>query len=473
MKPIENGVVQVISPSMLDSFDASTPFGCERRGWFKYVAGLKEPQSDNMVLGEQLHSTLEKMLTGQPVGEVPSIVETLVKQSASWIAGIEKRIVGVEAPMPEGFTVQGIPVSPRSRCDAVTDEPSIIDWKTTSDIEKYGKTPGQLAKNTQMLIYARAFHPTAEKVILRHGQFQTKGKPLFRVSEVTLDRKTLDSNFESITIPLVEKIRQVARETEARAVTANRNACRMCPHKGICPADKENPLMSIFAKFRQTPAAPTAPTSQPITPPDAPKSDPALAAKPVEGFEPKPATKHKFVDVDAPARESVLAQVAAAPVVMTSEQMVKATDALEPVKSMTVAEFAVTTVHPGKADMNDPKPSPPPVGEKRRPGRPPGSKNKPKDAPVAAPAPISPAVTTGGAEILEPVNEDFLSLESVTVSYGLTLNMGDYNSARIDVSMTARCSDSMADAAYEALLGRVKAKVEAEVSALANAKGGK
>lgn len=429
MKPIENGIVQVISPSMLDSFDASTPFGCERRGWYKYVAGIKEPQSDNMVLGEHLHSTIEKMLTGQPVGEVPPLVETLVKQSASWIAGIEKRIVGVEAPMPEGFTVQGIPVSPRSRCDAVTDEPSIIDWKTTSDIEKYGKTPGQLAKNTQMLIYARAFHPTAEKVILRHGQFQTKGKPLFRVSEVTLDRKTLDSNFESITIPLVEKIRQVARETEARAVTANRNACRMCPHKGICPADKENPLMSIFAKFKQqTPANPAA---QPITPSDAPKSDPALAAKPVEGFQ-KPATKHQFVDA-----------MEAAPVAPVVEA---------------------------------PAPAPAPVvEEKRRPGRPPGSRNKPK---VTTPAPISPTVTTGGADIIlackdpDPASE--IQFESVTVSYGLTLKLGDsksYEFVRLDCSMTAKGPD--ADATYEAVLARVKAKVEEEVTKLASAKGGK
>lgn len=429
MKPIENGIVQVISPSMLDSFDASTPFGCERRGWYKYVAGIKEPQSDNMVLGEQLHSTLEKMLTGQSVGEVPSLVETLVKQSASWIAGIEKRIVGVEQPMPEGFTVQGIPVSPRSRCDAVTDEPSIIDWKTTSDIEKYGKTPGQLARNTQMLIYARAFHPTAEKVILRHGQFQTKGKPLFRVSEVTLDRKTLDSNFESITIPLVERIQQVARETEARAVAANRNACRMCPHRGICPADKENPLMSIFAKFKQqTPANPAA---QPITPPDAPKSDPALAAKPVEGFQ-KPATKHQFVEV-----------LEAAPVAPVVEA---------------------------------PAPAPAPVvEEKRRPGRPPGSRNKPK---VTTPAPISPTVTTGGADIIlackdpDPASE--IQFESVTVSYGLTLKLGDgksYEFVRLDCSMTAKGPD--ADATYEAVLARVKAKVEEEVTKLASAKGGK
>lgn len=425
MKPIENGIVQVISPSMLDAFDSSTAFGCERRGWFKYVAGIKEPQSDNMMLGEQLHSTIEKMLTGQPVGEVPSLVETLVKQSASWIAGIEKRIVGVEQPMPEGFTVRGIPVSPRSRCDAVTDEPSIIDWKTTSDIEKYGKTPGQLAKNTQMLIYARAFHPDAEKVILRHGQFQTKGKPLFRVSEVTLDRKTLDSNFESITIPLVEKIRQVARETEARAVAANRNACRTCPHRGICPADKENPLMSIFAKFKQqTPANPAA---QPITPPDAPKSDPTLAAKPIEGFQ-KPATKHQFVD------------------------------------AMEAAPVAPVVEAPAPAPV---------VEEKRRPGRPPGSKNKPK---VATPAPISPAVTTGGAEILEPSNE--IQFESVTVSYGLTLKLGDgksYEFVRLDCSMTAKGPD--ADATYEAVLEKVKANVSAEVetlqNAIKNAQGGK
>ena len=57
-----------------------------------------------------------------------------------------------------GFAVAGVPVSPMSKCDVVT-EAGIIDWKTTSDIEKYGKTPGELATDVQMLIYGRRSTP--------------------------------------------------------------------------------------------------------------------------------------------------------------------------------------------------------------------------------------------------------------------------------------------------------------------------
>ena len=38
---IRDGRLIQLSPSMLNSFDASSAFGCERRGWFKYVKGIK------------------------------------------------------------------------------------------------------------------------------------------------------------------------------------------------------------------------------------------------------------------------------------------------------------------------------------------------------------------------------------------------------------------------------------------------
>lgn len=419
MKSIENGVIQRISPSMISAFDASSPFGCARRGWFKYVLGVKEPTTPEMTRGTHLHAMNETYLR-----EGMRLLGT-EEQTAWFNAGrpyldtLPRTALRVEQPMPPGFTVEGIPVSEMSKCDVVT-EVGIIDWKTTSDIERYGKTPGQLATDVQMLIYAKAFHPEAPLVTLTHGQYQTKGKSLFRAVSVELTREELDKNYNKVIIPRVAAMREVAKATEAKAVTPNRDACRRCPHQGICPPDKENPLMGIFNRMKQsnTPAPPA------VLPPDAPKSDPALAAKPVENFSPVPPPKKhmNIVDVPAQAPAGVPAPAPTAPV--TSEPSPSA----------------------------DLAPSEP---KKRGPGRPPGAKNKPKESPVVGPlpAPSPPTVAERGS----------VAFESVTVNYGLTLNLGNFNSARIDCAMTAKFSGNP-DVAFAQVLERVKAQVEREIA---------
>ena len=47
-------------------------------------------------------------------------------------------------------------------------EDGIIDWKTSSDIRRYGKTPADLAKDTQMILYAQAEHADRLTVKLAH-----------------------------------------------------------------------------------------------------------------------------------------------------------------------------------------------------------------------------------------------------------------------------------------------------------------
>lgn len=429
MKAIQDGVIQRVSPSMLTTFDSTSAFGCARRGYFKYVLGIKEPTTDAMTVGTHLHAMNEEYLRSGKMLLGTEEQTAWFRAGQKFLDGLrsgflpEYAVVGVEQPMPEGFTVEGVPVSEMSKCDVVT-EAGIIDWKTTSSIEKYGKTPGALAQDVQMLIYAQAFHPDAQEVSLTHGQYQTKGKPLFFESTVKLSRKELDANYGRVIKPLVATVRDVAQQKEAKAVPPNRNACRLCPHKAICPADKENPLMSIFNKFR-TPAAPVAPA--PILPPDAPKSDPALAAKPVEGFEAvPPPRKMTFVDVlPEPAPTA-------------------------PATPVAKAEAA-------------PPPAPAPAVEepKKRAGRPPGSKNKPKDEVITYTPEKFPTEKAAEAYYFE--------FESVTVNYGVTMNMGDFNSVRIDVSMSARHGGD-ADAAYTKVMDAVKAKVEAEMVLLKQVK---
>lgn len=137
-----------------------------------------------------------------------------------------------------------------------------------------------------------------------------------------------------------------------------------------------------------------------ITPPDQPKSDPKLAADPVPGFSPIPEPlKDK---PPAPAEQHNTAAVPPAP-------------AEEPVKSMTVAEFADTA--------------------KKGRGRPPGAKNKPKDDLPYAPVCNDPAPAGGWQR-----RPDSAPITRVKVSLGATVKFNPedpkcFEFIRADVGM--------------------------------------
>lgn len=411
---------------MIVSFDPTTAFGCKRRWFFKYVEKRPEPQTGNQELGTALHAANEAYLK---TGIVPSMspqVESLFNLGRSTLDRLRPSIKKVEEPV--SFEVCGIPL--RGYCDLVTQD-GIWDWKTTSSIESYGKTPGQLAKDTQLILYALAEHPQADVVTLAHGQYQTKGRPAFRESKVEISNKRLAEHNETVIIPLVESMVLTAKETESRAVPANRNACRMCPHRGYCPQDSENPIMSFFSKYKNAPVA--APTHAQVLPPDAPVPAPEVTV-PVPA--PSPAAP-----APVPSPPPAPAPQAHAPATMTVEEAQAIVAKFSGKRGRRPAEFyAAQEV----------------LGQFNGPAAP-----APAPSPVVPPAAVKPPAPLPQAPLDAPV-----SYESVNVSYGVTVNMGNFNSIRIDVSLGAKCPDGNVTAIYEAVLAQVKAKVEAEVAKL-------
>lgn len=458
-------VLESISPSSITQFDATTPFGCERRWWFKYALGNPEPQDPSMLLGEALHKRNEVFLM---TGEVPEAgalkgkwsVEQDKKAHSLFEKGLHvlKELRGlsflrVEQTMPEGYEVGGLRVSSLSKCDVVTSY-GIIDWKTTSDIDKYGKTPGQLANDTQMLIYARAFHPTAPKVRLIHGQYQTKGRERFHMPAVDVSRQQLDDRYGGYILPLVERMKSTYLVPAAKEVKPNRDACWRCPHKGICPPDKENPLMGVFSKFKAAVGN--------TTPSDAPASDPKKAAAPVEpapGDSPAVAAKvrkMRITDVEEPkthpahvpgkpaeeedevaAMERKLAEAKAKKAAAEKAAAEAAAKAKAEAEAKAKQEAEAEEVD--EADLVE-EPETTEV-KKRGPGRPPGAKNK---------------------ATLEREQQLGTRFTKTTVSFGVTMNLGDYNSVRIDCSHVIDYSDGDADAAFAIALKKAKEQVEGE-----------
>ena len=428
-KSVENGVINTLSPSMINKFDSAAPFGCERRWWFRYVKGLPEAQTGNQELGEKLHALLEARIGKR---ELSMVIPPEDDAYGLYLAGepmvreIEKRtILSVEASLLN-FTLDG------TKCqgfvDVVTSD-GIIDWKTSSDIRRYGKSAADLATDTQMVIYALAMHPDLATVKLAHGQFQTKGNKRTDFVEVEVTQAHLASHRDKVIVPLIQKMKSAASEKEVSKLERNPKSCFNCPHKSYCPG--ETTVMSFFKKLNPAPAveAAPAPVVQPVLPPDAPKSEPALAAKPVEGFSPIPAPRRQLIAEPA--------------------EIAKALDEAEKeIEAAAPSEIQKAVVTEAEAP-------------KRGRGRPPGAKNKPKES--------APEMQTGPVEFVTP---GLPQCRTVTVTKGYTINLGNYNSARIEVSASFDGADF--DATFAAALAKVEASLEAEAAkyeAVANEKG--
>lgn len=423
MPSVENGVIKQLSASSINSFDTSTAFGCERRWWYKYVQGLSEPQKGNQELGETLHKLIEQRLK---TGADPAVEHEAV---GLYLAGkhviddvAARKVLGVELPLA-GFSIDGIRTV--GFVDVVT-ENGIIDWKTTSDIRRYGKTAEDLATDTQMLVYAKAIHSDLERVKIAHGQFQTRGAKRAEFVEVEVTREHIDTHFEKVIVPLVRRMKEAATVEDVNNLPRNDKACFSCAFTSHCPTAEGNQIMSFFKKFSSpttssTPAPATEPA--PVLPADAPKSDPALAAKPVEGFQAvPPAKEHRMVIKDMEPTPTPVIEAAPAPVEVAEQP-------------------------------------------KRGRGRPPGSKNKPKlaNAPLVSvepPAPVAVELKDAGeVAVRAPAS---VTVKSVTVSKGFTVNLGAFNNVRFDVSVTGEGSDL--ETVYSTLMGEVEERLAAEAA---------
>lgn len=455
-KNIVDGKLVEMSPSMINAFDADTTFGCERKGWFKYVMGLPEPQTGNQELGENLHKLVEqRLLTGQtPAGEGEAFGLYLAGQSM--IEAVAARVIlGVEAALPD-FTVASVKV--KGYCDVVPAD-GIVDWKTSSDIRRYGKTSAQLAVDTQMVLYAKAFHPTLERVKLAHGQFQTKGRKSTDFVEVEVTQEHLDAHIEKVIVPKIERMKLVASMTNAEDAVPDRKKCFNCAFKTRCPNPESQNIMSFFSKFNKGTTTSTVPAAAIInggdmaaktSPPDAPPSNPEKAAVPVEGFSPVPPPKteekkeRKMKIVDEPAqtthtKDAMVAAMDKPAFKGESETDRAARMALEYSQKLKEEVDRATAAN---AEAQKPAESP-----KRGPGRPPGAKNKPKveEAPPAQEA----AINKSGAE---------RAFKAITVTKGATINVGNFNSVRFDVSVTSE------QHTYEEIYAEVSRRLDEEAA---------
>lgn len=290
-----NHDLRYVSASQITSFDPSQYGGCNRRWYFEKVLGFKSPDTKATSMGREAHAQIENYLkTGEPTlgmlvrsgmhfipepgpgllvehpfGDADLVLrfEELRKQlaladrsvdaSAGDGASIAEAVDCAKAVADlseKNLVVDGIPFVGyidvvNRRGSWIDDEGNLnldpdrtvelLDWKTSSNIEEYGKKATDLKHTAQMVSYAewaRRQWPDTEWYRLSHGYFCTKKRGAEKRSE-RVHLKVIHTEWDRVATS-VREMRDVAKEVEALKVEANFASCkayRGCPHQERCP----------------------------------------------------------------------------------------------------------------------------------------------------------------------------------------------------------------------------------------------
>lgn len=401
---VKDGVLVRASPSSIDAFDDTTPFGCERRWHYSYVQGIREPESPSQNLGTSLHLAIDNYINGclaRVVKPAVRVVEPVQPVGALFLAikpvvdSIIPDVVATEHNMQ--LNIDGVEINGRLDVETKT---GVLDWKTTSDFKQYAKTPGQLRTATPMVLYGSWVHKrrkeagTALPVYdLEHVYVQTKGRIFAERVSAKITPAMLDVGMERI-ISLVDRMKTAAGEKDVFKLKPDKSKCNRCPFQTRCAQENPN-LMSLLNRFApktETAVAPPItkpdrPAAMSILPPDAPAVDMAKAAVPVPGFE------------------------------------------------------IPTDTHSMEARPTSPEPAAP----ARTRGRPKGAKNLPKNESTAEILDKSPLFSKS----TEPISVPDIEYKSITITHGATVPTVAYGNQRFDVSVSANFSGNLEAASAE------------------------
>jgi hypothetical protein len=208
------------------------------------VAGLVAPSTSAQATGVEVHSQMEAYYLYGAQPKHPSAYKALphLPERNPGIL-IEQALVDPDVAVAgtafKGFIDWVLPGEKTAH---------IIDWKTTSDF-KYGKSPDELARDVQMIAYAKWAQmkwPSVETVKVAHVYLKTKGGSDFRIVEATVGRKDVETTWGMVEAT-VTRMQLAAVVEGAENVTPNWNACN---NFGGCPwRDRCGTQSSTFTSF--------------------------------------------------------------------------------------------------------------------------------------------------------------------------------------------------------------------------------
>ncbi|WP_338865537.1 PD-(D/E)XK nuclease family protein [Myxococcus stipitatus] len=276
-RAVDGGVINFLSSLQLKQFSL-----CPRRWYFAKVLRLPEPESKAQALGIKGHAQLEHYLrTGEDVlGDIaqaghhllpPPGPDLLVEESF----GTPSPLTADEVPFVGHIDL----INPRRMSEGVL---RITDHKFSSDVARYAATPAQLVDagteaGLQMVGYgvwaalSGARFPGVRVLELEHIYFQTRGA---RRAESVLARTSTEHVTREWTekvVPMVRRIREVARATRSADAPPNFGACEKfggCPFKAKCLSG--GPTVSLMNRLITKNQAPETAAQLPPTPPHVP-----------------------------------------------------------------------------------------------------------------------------------------------------------------------------------------------------------
>ena len=374
-----------LSVTAVETFDPNTPFGCNRKFHFQYVQGIKPPPDSSLELGSAVHTSIENYLRTGVNGLHPvalsgkHLIDPYLEREIDierWFDGTGQHGVPLLA---EGIPFVGkIDLIARGGPDG---HHEILDWKTSSDIARYAKTVPQLRSSTQLMTYLEWFYRQlpgfSDPLRATLVYFQTRGNRAERVTTV-VDREHVAKGWDRIECT-VRNILDVARERDISKVEPDLTKCdiaRGCPFRSRCP--KVDPFGILSA----------APIGENMS----------LLDKYVKAAAP------------APAPQPPPAEAAPPPPLPKVEP---------PPPRITAPEAPAPKAEAPAAKAEEPK---------RGPGRP----RRQVLATDFKPLPNAPLVSEAPkAEVVAG------TVTKVTVRHGLTVNLGNYQSARVEVELEA------------------------------------
>lgn len=274
---------------------------CPRRWWFRRVCGLKEEETAAKTAGTESHALLEHTVTrGEDVlGPMESPARPFLPRPGEPVFcewGFDDR------PRPAGqhwhpagdslLHVAGVPFvgfidlwhatgtfidSDGTRKSDPPDSAEVIDYKTTSSIQRNSKAGFMLPKTIQMAGYNAWIHarvPSAKWIRDSHVYIQTKGAPRAekRTTLITVDSAL--EIWEKLSSPLVSVALHVSQESVQSAVPHNPDDCesygRQCSYFAVCTRKGEKMSFNLVEKLRATKGASDAISpalSKPAAPP--------------------------------------------------------------------------------------------------------------------------------------------------------------------------------------------------------------
>lgn len=250
----------LFSPTQISTF-----LECPRKWAWRRIEKIYDPPNASAALGTESHSVLERYMG---LGEMPDhVAHPLAAKVAA--AGLHllpppktpgillERNFRFQSPRTQ-FVYNGLkdleiePGVPVPTLELTGEEPGVVDYKTTSNISSYAKTPEDLLFDPQAILYAvdSMARFQAKSVELRWIYLQTKGA---HRSHVT--RQRIESSHAAEVFSAIEDVaKEAAAALDAGAkpldLEPNPSACSAyggCPHRHRCnlkPSDQARSRMS-------------------------------------------------------------------------------------------------------------------------------------------------------------------------------------------------------------------------------------